>query len=213
MGLDSDHLHELPEYDVCLSFAGEDREFVHQAADALKERGVRVFYDEYEKTVLWGKDLFEHLDYVYRKAARYCVLFVSSAYAEKLWTNHERRSAQARAFSESSEYILPARFDDTEIPDLTPTVGYIDLTSTSPQELAQLVADKLGPRSQVEFFPPRPDHLWEHFGIDLEADELIADDIHQRAHSFFEALRRMEEGEREVVFQLLLEGCPAELPE
>lgn len=213
MGADSEQFHEVPrEYDVCLSFAGEDRDFVHEAADALKERGIRVFYDEYEKAVLWGKDLFEHLDYVYRRAARYCVLFVSSAYAEKLWTNHERRSAQARAFSESSEYILPARLDDTEIPGLPPTVGYVDLASMSPQELAELVVEKLGPRAQVEFFPPKPNHLWEHFGVDFETDELIADNIHQRAQGFFDALQRMDGREREVVFQLLLECCPAELP-
>jgi hypothetical protein len=64
---------------------------------------------------------------VYRKLARYCVLFASADYARKVWTNHERRSAQARALRERSEYVLPARFDDTEIPGLSSTVGYIDL--------------------------------------------------------------------------------------
>src|SRR5439155_24562734 len=33
-----------------------------------------------------------------------------------------------RAFMEKREYILPARFDDTQIPGVLPTVGYIDLT-------------------------------------------------------------------------------------
>ena len=43
-----------------------------------------------------GKDLYTHLDDVYQNAARYCVLFVSRDYARKVWTNHERESAQAR---------------------------------------------------------------------------------------------------------------------
>jgi hypothetical protein len=83
--------NELQEFDVCLSFAGEDRAYVARVARALQRLGVRVFYDEYEKAALWGKDLYEHLNWVYTKAARFCVLFASEHYAAKVWTNHERR--------------------------------------------------------------------------------------------------------------------------
>lgn len=48
------------EYDVCFSFAGADRGYVHETADILRNEGVRVFYDEYEEAELWGKDLYEH---------------------------------------------------------------------------------------------------------------------------------------------------------
>jgi hypothetical protein len=131
------------DYDVCLSFAGEDRAYVDSVASALRRRGVTVFYDDYERVSLWGKDLYSHLDHVYRTAARYCIVFVSKHYREKLWTNHERISAQARAFEESSEYLLPVRFDDTEIPGLRPTIGYLDLTTMSPTDLADLICQKL----------------------------------------------------------------------
>jgi hypothetical protein len=50
-----------PTYDVCLSFAGEQRAYVEKVAQALQERGVRVFYDVYERATLWGKDLPTHL--------------------------------------------------------------------------------------------------------------------------------------------------------
>ena len=60
-----------------------------------------------------------------------------------LWTNHEREAAQARAFSQSEEYILPVRFDDTEIPGVRPTTGYIDLRTTSSAELCALLLEKL----------------------------------------------------------------------
>jgi hypothetical protein len=131
------------EYDVCLSFAGEERSYVKMVARELNERGVKVFYDDDEAVRLWGKDLVEHFDYVYRHASRYCVMFVSAAYATKSWTRLERRSALARAIQEEGEYILPARFDDTEIPGLLPTVGYINLRRTSPQQLCELVIAKL----------------------------------------------------------------------
>lgn len=131
------------EYDVALSFAGEDRAYVEKVAKYLKEKGIKVFYDDYEKTKLWGKDLYVHLDEVYQKKARYCVMFLSCYYAEKLWTNHERISAQARAFTEKGEYILPARFDNTEIPGIPPTIGYIDLRSLEPGEFGKLIIEKL----------------------------------------------------------------------
>lgn len=117
--------------------------YVKQVADALIDRGVRVFYDEYEKAQLWGKDLYTHLDWIYRDSARFCILFTSAHYAKKVWTNHERRSAQTRAFVENEEYILPARLDDTEIPGILATTGYIDLRNVSPAELALIVSAKL----------------------------------------------------------------------
>src|SRR5713101_404647 len=85
------------DYDVCLSFAGEDRSYVRKVADSLRAQGVRVFVDEHQQVDMWGKDLYVHLDEVYPNAARYCVLFASRHYRRRVWTNHERESAQARA--------------------------------------------------------------------------------------------------------------------
>jgi hypothetical protein len=131
-------------YDVALSFAGEERDYVEEVAQALRDAGVRVFYDRHEEVDMWGKDLFTHLDDVYRKQAKYCVMFISASYKKKLWTNHERESAQARAFEQRQEYILPVRFDDTEIPGIRPTVHYIDARTTTPTELAVKALAKLG---------------------------------------------------------------------
>ena len=133
----------LTEYDVCLSFAGEDRPYVDRVAAKLRDLGVRVFYDGYEEAELWGKNLYQHLGDVYRKRARFCVIFASEAYARKLWTKHELEQAQARALEESREYILPARFDDTEIPGILPTTGYVDLRSKTPDDLATLIHKKV----------------------------------------------------------------------
>lgn len=123
-------------FDVCLSFAGDDREYVDAVASALSELGVSIFYDVHQEVELWGKDLYQHLDEVYRTRGRFCVVFISRAYAQKLWTRHELRSAQARAFKENREYILPARFDDTDLPGVLPTTAYIDLRTRAPREFA-----------------------------------------------------------------------------
>ena len=131
-------------YEVVLSFAGEDREYVEAVAEYLRRNSVKLFYDKFEIVDSWGKDLVEHLDQVYRGSARYCVMFVSKHYADKIWPNHERRSALAKAVQEKGEYILPVRFDDTEIPGLRPTIGYVDQRKTSPEELGEMILKKLG---------------------------------------------------------------------
>lgn len=134
----------MKSYEVALSFAGEDRAYVAMVADELKHRGISVFYDDYEKSELWGKNLYEHLIEVYQKTAQFVVIFISKHYREKVWANHERRAAQARALNESREYVLPARFDDTEIEGILPTIGYIDLRRLSPIEVTLLLCEKLG---------------------------------------------------------------------
>jgi len=57
--------NDAAKYEVALSFAGEDREYVARVAATLNKAGVRVFYDRYERATLWGKDLFAHLTDVY----------------------------------------------------------------------------------------------------------------------------------------------------
>lgn len=131
------------DYEVALSFAGEDREYVEQVAKILKKSSIRVFYDFYEKSQLWGKDLYEHLDNIYRVKSKFCILFLSANYKRKVWTNHERKSAQARAFKENDEYILPVKLDDTEIEGIRPTLGYLDGRKELPKDIANLIKAKL----------------------------------------------------------------------
>src|SRR4051794_11019932 len=100
------------EYDVALSFAGEDRGHAERLASMLRDNDIRVFYDAFYQTSLWGKDLYKHLQSVYQEKAKYCVVFVSKNYLEKSWTKHELQQAQARAFDLDREYILPLRLDD-----------------------------------------------------------------------------------------------------
>ncbi|HKF37767.1 MAG TPA: hypothetical protein VKB35_12810, partial [Ktedonobacteraceae bacterium] len=66
------------------------------------------------------------------------------SYADKAWTNHEKRSALAKAIIEKREYILPARFDHTDIPGLPRTTVYVDLSNKAPEELGKMILQKLG---------------------------------------------------------------------
>ena len=131
------------DFDVVLSFAGEDRPYADELAQLLDSGGYTVFYDRFEIAQFWGKDLYAHFSSIYKDQARYCVMFLSEHYARKLWSNHERQSAQARAFKENTEYILPVRLDDTEIPGVLSTVGYLDLREMDIEEVYQALVEKL----------------------------------------------------------------------
>ena len=138
------------DYEIALSFAGEDREYVEKLANFLKEFGLNIFYDKYYEADLWGKDLYTHLDFVYQQSSKYCVLFISKYYKEKLWANHERESAQARAFTERQEYILPIKLDDTAIPGIRPTIGYLDGRKKTTEEIGEIILSKLGLKDELQ---------------------------------------------------------------
>jgi hypothetical protein len=132
------------ECEVAISFAGEQRAQADAISRCLQNAGVSVFYDANEQADLWGKDLYAHLADIYEKKAKYCLMLVSGAYAAKVWTNHERKSAQARALMQKGEYILPVRFDETEIPGLPTTVSYLRFQDHRADGVCKLLLRKLG---------------------------------------------------------------------
>lgn len=190
-------------YDVALSFAGEDRSYVEKVAEILKESNIRVFYDKFEESNLWGKNLYTYLDDIYGKQALYTVIFCSQHYAKKLWPNHERESAQERAFKDNHEYILPARFDQTDIPGIRTTTGYINLDSKTPLELCYLISEKLGKRLSVKFYRykktrPLPRQLtrlgFEPIRFD-EDSETFKDHIASFQHALLYSIFNIDEDE------------------
>lgn len=139
-----DELSEVPEVEVALSFAGEERPYVEKVATALRSAGVGVFYDDFAKPDLWGADLAAHFHEIYGRKAEFVVVFASRHYASKAWPSHELRAALERQLAGDFGRILPARFDDTRIPGLPSTIGHIDLRAVSPEQLAELILQKLG---------------------------------------------------------------------
>jgi hypothetical protein len=113
------------EFDVAVSFAGENRDYVSEVVEAIKDE-VKVFYDEDYEVEAWGEDGIEYFTNVYMNRARYVLMFVSRPYDEKMWTKIERRSALARAAAQRSAYILPIQLDDTQLDGLLPSVIYLD---------------------------------------------------------------------------------------
>lgn len=130
-------------YQVALSFAGEQRDYVERVSRALNKLGVIHFYDNDNRSVLWGKNLTQYLDEIYSQKSRFVVAFVSKQYREKIWAKWEMASAQNRALRQTDEYLLPVYFDDVQLPGLIGSLGHIDAHTTSPEELAALIYEKV----------------------------------------------------------------------
>ena len=100
-------------YEVVLSFAGEQRDYVEALPLVLEPKTFPCSTTNTKRQLFGGKDLVEHLQDVYGGGSRFCVIFISKEYVEKVWPNYERQNASAKAISEKQEYVLPAWFDDT----------------------------------------------------------------------------------------------------
>jgi hypothetical protein len=144
------------EFDVALSFAGEDRALVEKVIEELRSSNIRMFYDQDQSIESWGEDLVEYLTNAYQNRARYAIIFISQPYLEKMWTNLERRSVLARAAGQRSAYLLPVRLDDTPLPGLLPTLAYLDIRLLGADGLVEAIKSKIGPSTVAPTFSAAP---------------------------------------------------------
>lgn len=114
-----------------------------QAKAILASYGVPVPRGEVVTTSAEAKRASEHLGRIYGQDARFTVIFASRHYAAKAWPSQEKSYALARHLSGDKGRILPVRFDDTEIPGLPGTIGYLDLRVLWPDQLAELIRQKI----------------------------------------------------------------------
>lgn len=169
------------EYEVALSFAGEQRDYVKKVSEELTKLNVRHFYDYNEQVNLWGKNLTQYLDRVYYEKAMYFVPFISEEYIKKMWTNLEVKSALERNMNESrpdfQQYILPVRFDDTRVSGIVGSIAYIDARKTKPQEVAQMIFEKVkGVKNVTEIYKKKEvsEMLPMNYSAKINADKLEA---------------------------------------
>jgi hypothetical protein len=130
-------------YDVCISFAGEDRPLAEDISNKLKEAGLKVFFDDFEKFTFWGKDLYKYLFKIYYEESMFCITLFSDSYMKKAWTNHELRAAQTRMLEEKREYILPIVIDKRAYPKEFSAIAYLEVTDINHDSIAETMNNRL----------------------------------------------------------------------
>jgi hypothetical protein len=164
------------QYEVALSFAGENRTFAEAVATALRQEGVEVFYDNFYAADLWGEDLSIKLRDVYYGRSRYCIMLLSDHYLQKMWTSFERQQAIERLVEQKGKsYILPVRLDGFkgEVPGFSNLIGYLTVRSSEPQKVVEQFLQKVGTSfdeivAGIEGFARDTHEQYPHFEHDLE---------------------------------------------
>jgi hypothetical protein len=134
-------------FDVAVSFAGEQRQYVEAVVEGCKLRGIEVFYDKDMSNDWWGKNFLREQRKVCGSRARYFVPFLSTEYLAKPIPGDEFSAAMMTAAKLGDGYILPVLMGNVQVPAdlLHPHIGYLRSEDYTPDQLArsQLRSDRL----------------------------------------------------------------------
>lgn len=135
-------------YDIAVSFAGAQRALVEPVVRTCQALGLKVFYDEDNTVEFWGRNFITGMRAIYGgKRARYFVPFLSKEYLASAYPMDEFTTAMRRAIEISADsYLLPIIVGSVQVPPelLNPVIGYLRLEDHTPDELAQIIADRVG---------------------------------------------------------------------
>jgi hypothetical protein len=128
------------EYDVFISYASEDKEYiVHPLANALRDGGLRVWYDEFELRI--GDSLRRKIDTGLVKS-RFGIVVLSKDFFHKGWTNYELDGLVTRAVT-GEQIILPIWHNITkqELIDYSPSLADKLARSTSTYTIEEIATE------------------------------------------------------------------------
>jgi hypothetical protein len=133
-------------FKIALSFPGERRDFVEQVAAQLADQvgRDRVLYDQYYEAEFARPDLDTYLQRLYHDESELIAVFLCADYERKDWCGLEWRAIRDLIKKRQASTVMPLRFDNTEIPGLFSTDGYVWIDNRSPAEIADLILQRIG---------------------------------------------------------------------
>ena len=167
-------------FSVALSFPGERRALVEQVASILANRcrRERVLYDKYHEAEFAQPNLDTHLQQLYHQESDLIVTFLCAEYNDKEWCGLEWRAIRDLIKKGQASRIMLLRFDNSDIPGLFSTDGYIQIDKHSPEQVADLIFQRMQVGSatspsidSVELNSPVPTQV----NADVSANSYLAD--------------------------------------
>jgi len=128
------------EYDVFISHASEDKEaVVRPLANALRDGGLRVWYDEFELRI--GDSLRRKIDAGLAKS-RFGIVILSREFFRKGWTNYELDGIVTRAVT-GEQILLPIwhNISKQEVIEYSPSLADKVARNTSVQTAEEIAAE------------------------------------------------------------------------
>ncbi len=135
----------LATFDVALSFPGDKRPYARAVADRLSILlgRQRVFYDEYYEAQLARPNLDTLLQDIYRNRSRLVVAFLSASYQKKDWCGIEFKAIRDILKQRDDTKVMYVRHDAGHVAGVFSTDGYIDATTRSPVEVADMILERV----------------------------------------------------------------------
>lgn len=140
-----------PQYDVFISHASEDKDgVVRPLANALKNKGISVWYDEFELRI--GDSLRRKIDKGLANS-RFGIVVVSRDFIKKGWTNYELDGIITKAVS-GEQIVLPIWHNITkrEVIDYSPSLAdklarntAVDTIEEIADEISTLILENKNP--------------------------------------------------------------------
>ena len=128
------------EYDVFISHASEDKEeVVRPLANALKDRKLNVWYDEFELKI--GDSLRQKIDKGVANS-KFGIVILSKNFIKKGWTNYELDGLITRSIS-NQQILLPIWHNITkqEVIDYSPSIADKVARSTSVNTIEEIAEE------------------------------------------------------------------------
>lgn len=124
-------------FDVFISHAFEDKDYVSPLAHGLREVGLTVWYDEFELKI--GDSINEKIN-AGLSQCRFGIVVFSPSFFSKHWTQHEMNGLMARQMS-GDRVILPVwhRITKDEIVNQAPSMADFFSLNTSTHDMATIV--------------------------------------------------------------------------
>ena len=130
-------------YDVGVSYSGKQLPYVQEVVTKLENDGFRVFFDRNCPDELLGEYLPSAFAKLYGKDFRFAAVFISRDYSKSPFCRAELEACVARNLRSRQAYLLPLRFDKTEIKPLNKLYGYADISHMASGECAELISSKI----------------------------------------------------------------------
>lgn len=128
------------EFDVAISFAGENREVARVISDELQSLDCSVFFDElYEANYLGGAWRKQFED-IFKNRSRVVICILDRNHADKIWPTFERECFSPRV---ADEAVIPVFLDDTKFPGISQDIIGIVFKRDDSKSLANQIADDI----------------------------------------------------------------------
>lgn len=135
------------EFDIAISFAGENRALAKHIAEQLAVLDVQVFYDENFESNYLGKTWSKEFTRIFGSASRYVICLLDSNHQDKIWPTFEREVFLPRIIKGD---VIPIYLDNTSITGIPKDVvgiRFMDMSDgwqeRADKEIVFKVIDKL----------------------------------------------------------------------